>query len=190
MNVALRRPRMTRDEFLAWAEVQEAKYEFDGFDAVAMTRPLVNHGRAVVNLLVALKTRLAGTGCEPLAEAGVATIGDAVRYPDVLVTCARVPGTARLVEAPVVVFEVLSPTSGRTDRIDKLREYWAVPSIRRYVLIERTSAAMTVFGRADVVTDWTASALTAGETLDLPELGIGVPVDEIFAGLDLPTETA
>jgi hypothetical protein len=37
MNVVLRTPRMTRDEFLTWAEVQRARYEFDGFVPVAMT---------------------------------------------------------------------------------------------------------------------------------------------------------
>jgi hypothetical protein len=43
MNIALRRP-MTQEEFLAWAEAQEERYEFDGFQPVAMTGGTNNHG--------------------------------------------------------------------------------------------------------------------------------------------------
>ena len=42
MNVALRKPRMTREEFFAWAQIQGARYEFDGFQPVAMTGASVN----------------------------------------------------------------------------------------------------------------------------------------------------
>src|SRR5271156_2605795 len=143
MSIALRTRRMTRDAFLDWAEAQEARYEFDGFAPVAMTGGNVQHSRMIRNVPVALASRLVGSGCESMGpEAGVATIGDAVRYPDALVTCSKVAGEARLVPGVVVVFEVLSPTSGRTDRIEKLREYRAVSSIRRYVILEQTGIGL------------------------------------------------
>ncbi len=186
MNVALRQPLMTRDQFLDWAQAQEGRYEFDGFQPVAMTGGSNNYSATCQNIWFALRTRLRGTGCEVLGpDAGLATVGDAVRYPDALVTCAKVPGTARLVPGAVVVFEVVSPTSGRTDRIDKLREYRAVPSIRRYVILEHLSAGLTSFSRNDGTANWTAIALTEDETLDLPELGIAVPVQEFYEGVDL-----
>ncbi len=116
MSTALRQPRMTREEFFAWAQVQNIRYEFDGFEPVAMTGGTANHSQITQNILVALRTRLRGSQCRPLGpDAGVATVGDAVRYPDALVTCAKVPGDARTIPGVVVVFEVLSPTSGRTD---------------------------------------------------------------------------
>jgi Uma2 family endonuclease len=80
---------------------------------------------------------------------------------------------------------VLSPTSGRTDRIDKLREYRAVPSIRRYVILEHGSIGLTVFARADGQEDWTAVALTAEDTLHIPEIGIEIPVAEFYEDTDL-----
>lgn len=178
---------MTRDQFLDWVQAQEGRYEFDGFRPVAMTGGTANHSRTYQNISFALHTRLRGTGCEVLGlNAGLATAGNAVRYPDALVTCAKFPGTALLVPGVVVVFEVLSPTSGRTDRIDKLREYRAVPSIRRYVVLEHLSAALTVFSRIDGTADWTAIALTADDILDMPEIGIAVPVSEFYEGVDLP----
>ena len=91
MTIALREPQMTRAQFFAWAEAQDARYEFDGVQPVAMTGGSVNHSQITLNIHFALRTRLRGIGCRPLGpDAGVATIGDAVRYPDALVTCTRV----------------------------------------------------------------------------------------------------
>ncbi|MDA8249468.1 MAG: Uma2 family endonuclease [Rhodospirillales bacterium] len=186
MNIALHKPQMTRAQFFAWAEAQDTRYEFDGFQPVAMTGGSVNHSVMTNNIHRALYARLKGSGCRPLGpDAGVATVDDAVRYPDALVTCTRVTGTARTVEGVVVVFEVLSPTSGRTDRIVKLREYRAVPSIRRYVILEHASIGLTVFARADGDAAWTATALTAEDTLPMPEIGIEIPVAEFYEDVDL-----
>ncbi len=186
MNVALRQPLMTREQFFDWAQAQEKRYEFDGFQPVAMTGGTNNHSAICQNIWFALRTRLRGTNCEVLGpDAGLATVGDAVRYPDALVTCAKFPGSALLVPGAIIVFEVLSPTSGRADRIDKLREYRAVPSIRRYVILEHLSADLTAFSRVDGTADWTAIALTVDETLDMPELGIAIPVHEFYESVDL-----
>ena len=187
MNVALRQPSMTRDQFFDWAQAQEERYEFDGFQPVAMTGGSNNHSIICHNIWSALRTRLRGSGCRVLGpDAGLATVGDAVRYPDALVTCAKVPGTERLVPGVVAVFEVLSPTSGRADRISKSIEYRAVPSIRRYAILEYRSADLTVFSRNDGTADWTATALTSDKTLDIPELGIAVLVQEFYEDVDLP----
>ncbi len=119
-------------------------------------------------------------------DAGVATIGNAVRYPDAVVSCTKTPGSAHLVQEPVVVFEVLSPTSGRVDRIEKVREYAAIPSIRRYLILEHANIGVTVFERARADEMWRASTLTADETLRLPEIGIEIAVAELYQDVDLP----
>ncbi len=189
MNVALRKPRMTREQFFAWAQARDERYEFDGFEPVAMTGGSVNHSQITQNVAFALRTRLQGSGCRPLGpDAGVATIGDTVRYPDALVTCTKTPGAAHLVEGVVVVFEVISPTSGRIDRIVKVREYRTVPSIRRYVILEHTSIGLTVLERATATGDepWRATALTGEDTLQMPEIGIEIPVAELYENVDLP----
>ncbi len=189
MNIALRKPRMTRQQFFDWAQTQDLRYEFDGFQPVAMTGGTVNHSQMTQNIHFALRTRLLGSACRPLGpDAGVATVGDAVRYPDAVVTCTKNPGTSHLVESPVVVFEVLSPTSGRIDRILKLREYRAVPSIRRYIILEHASIGLTVFERSAGDKDWRATALTAGDMLQMPEFGIEIPVAEFYDGVDLPED--
>ena len=176
---------MTREAFLDWAALQNGRHEFDGFQPVAMTGGTRDHSQICQNIYAALRARLRGTGCVPLGpDAGVATIGDAVRYPDALVTCTKGPGSDRVVPGAVVVFEVLSPTSGRTDRIDKLREYQAVPSIRRYVILEHGSVGLAVHARARGEDAWTATALTEGDVLQMPEIGIEVPVVEFYEETD------
>jgi Uma2 family endonuclease len=90
----------------------------------------------------------------------------------------------------VVVFEVLSPTSGRPDRIVKLREYRAVPTIRCYVDVEHNNAGLTMFTRQRQDEDWTARALTIEDTLQLTEIGIAVPVAEFYEDVDLPETEA
>lgn len=187
MNVALRQRSMTRDQFLQWVQTQEGRHEFDGFQPVAMTGGTRNHSRTCQNIYLALGSRLRDTGCDVLGpDAGFATVGDAVRYPDALVTCTNSPGTTLLIPGVVVVFEVLSPSSDRADRIEKVQEYRAVASIRRYVVLEYRSVGLTVFSRSNGPTDWTATTLTAEDTLDMPELGIAVPVQEFYRGVDLP----
>jgi Uma2 family endonuclease len=187
MSVVLRRPGMTRDEFFAWAEADGGRWEFDGFAPVAMTGGNLSHSQIGVNLVTALRTRLRGAPCRPLGpDAGLATIGDTVRYPDALVTCTKFPGEARVVPGVVVVFEVLSPTSGRVDRIVKLREYRAVPTIRRYVIPEYASAELTVFTRNAAEADWVAVPLAAEDMLRMPEIGIEIPVAELYEDVEFP----
>ena len=186
MNVIRRHRTMTREEFFPWANAQNTRHEFDGFQPVAMTGGTFNHSLICHNIALSLGTRLKGSDCQVLSDAGLATIGDAVRYSDALVTCSKVPGTALVIPGVLLAFEVLSPSSGRTDRIEKLREYHAVASIRRYVILEYASIGLTVFSRHDGEADWLAMSLTGEDTLQLPEIKTAVPVAEFYSGVDLP----
>jgi Uma2 family endonuclease len=191
MNVIRRTPRMTRDAFLDWADAQAVRYEFDGFAPVAMTGGMRDHSRICQNIYAALRSRLQGNGCEALGpDAGVATLGDAVRYPDALVTCTGGSGSDRLIPGVVVVFEVLSPTSGRNDRIVKVREYAAVDSIRRYVIVESTGVGLTVLERATPDEAWRTTVLTSDDILHLSEIGIEIPVAELYDGIAFPDDEA
>lgn len=186
MNIALRKPRMTRDEFFDWAEAQDRRYEFDGFEPVAMVGGTINHSRISHNIYAALRARLQGTGCEPLGhDAGVATIGNAVRYPDALITCTRTAGTDRLARGVAVVFEVISPGDARVDRITKVREYLAVPSIHTYVIVEQSGVGLTVLRRQQD-DSWRAETLTAEDVLRLQSPDLAIPVAEFYEDVDLP----
>ena len=183
MNVALRKP-MTQEEFFVWAEGQEGRYEFDGFQPVAMTGGTNNHGLIAGNLYFQLKLRLRGGPCVPMLPegGGVATIGSKVRYPEAVVTCSPVPGDERLIPDPVVVFEVVSPSSVRTDQVIKLLEYQTVLSIKRYVLIEQHETLVTVHSR-QYDEPWNTDTLVGGGVISLPEIGIEIPVVDLYDGV-------
>ena len=186
MNVALRQP-WSQEQFFAWAEAQRERHEFDGFQPVAMTGGTIRHAVVMRNLHRALDARLGSSPCQRLGpDAGVATMATAVRYPDALVTCTPLDLGARTVPGVVIVFEVISPGTSRTDRILKVREYAAVPSIRRYVMLETTITGLTVLERERPDKQWRTTTLTNDEVLHLPEIGIELPLAELYAGVTFP----
>ena len=88
----------------------------------------------------------------------------------------------------MVVFEVLSPTSGCIDRIVKVREYAAVPSIRRYVIIESSSVGLTVLERSTPDQVWQTTVLANDDLLRMPEIGIEIPVAELYEDIAFPDD--
>lgn len=186
MNVALRKP-WTQEQFFSWAERQDTRYEFDGFQPVAMTGGSNNASAIGVNLILALGNRLRGSGCRPLGpDAGVETVDHAIRYPDALVTCSKFNGTDKSVPGVVVIFEVVgsTPDANRRDRITKVREYAAVSSIRRYVILESSGVGLTVMERSSPDQVWQTTVLTGEDILRMPEIDIEIPVAEIYEGIE------
>jgi Uma2 family endonuclease len=184
MNVALRQP-MTLAQFLAWEERQELRYEFDGFQPVAMTGGTDAHEAIGGTLRAILRERLAGKPCRVRGPSMKIEVVGRIRYPDAFVYCTPVRPKNTVIRDPVVVFEVLSPGTSRTDRIDKLREYQATASIQRYIILEQDSIAATVFSRHG--SGWMAGALTEGDVLQMPEIGIELPLADIYADVPLAT---
>ena len=144
MNLAVRKP-MTLAEFLAWEERQEQRYEFDGSEPVAMAGGTATHADIQANITTALRSRLRGKPCKFYGSDLKILVGDSSsRYPDGMVVCSPVAPTATAVRDPVVIFEVLSPSTAAKDRIVKAREYQATPSVQRYVMLEQERVGATV----------------------------------------------
>ena len=188
MNVALRKP-MTTEDFFTWVEGRDGRYEFDGVQPVAMSPCTNNHGTIADKLNLELAQRLAGSPCQSRSPqgGGVATTGGKVRSPEATVTCSKIRGRDRLIPNPVIVFEVISESTRRIDQIDKLREYHAVPSIKRYVIIEQIGVAVTVHSRVGNE-PWATLPYGKGDVLDLPEIGIQLPVDLLYETVDFNEE--
>jgi Uma2 family endonuclease len=184
MNVALQKP-WNPERFLAWAETQEERYEFDGVRPVAMMGGNARHNRITTNIHAVLRSRLRGTPCSYYGpDLGVQTVGSKIRYPDALITCTKFRDTEKLAPNVIVVFEVVSPTSGGLDRIEKVREYEGASSILRYVIVESSMAGVQVLHRDNGGSPWTVHALTRDDVLALPEIGIEFPVAEIYEDIE------
>lgn len=186
MNVALRKT-MTLQQFLAWEDRQELRYEFDGFQPVAMVGGTVAHSSIQRNILVALGTRLRGKPCQPHGSHLKILVAGSIRYPEAFVVCTPVSSDAKVVTEPVFVFEVLSPGSANNDLVVKNAEYRATPSIQRYIVLQQTHAGATVFARKGE--DWVAEPLSGEDAvLRMLEIGIEVPLAEFYADVTLVGE--
>ena len=183
MNVALRKP-MTVEQFLAWEEGQELRYEFDGVQPIAMAGGTAAHSAIQRNVLYSLTGRLRGMPCQPHGSELKIAVAGRIRYPEAFVVCTPVPPRSKVVSDPVVVFEVFSDGTANDDLVIKNAEYRATPSIRRYVILQQTHAGAIVFARKG--DDWITELVSGDEAvLRMPEVGIEIPLAEFYVDVDL-----
>ena len=180
MSSALRKL-MTLEEFLAWEEREELRWEFDGFAPVAMTGGTVGQGLIQTNLIRELGNRLRGGPWRVLGSHVKIAVAASIRYPDAFVVCTPTPRGATVITDPVVVFEVLSPSTASVDRIVKNQEYRDTPSIQRYVMLEQDRLGAIVFSREH--DDWVGHVLAGDAVLALPELRIELNLAELYEGV-------
>lgn len=174
---------MSPDEFLAWEAGQELKWEFDGFQPVAMTGGTKAHAVVQANLLTAMTNRLRGKPCRAYGNGLKVQTGLRCRYPDASVSCTPFPDSKMVVAEPVVIFEVLSVGIAGDDRTVKLAEYQSLPSVRCYVMLEQDRVFATVITRTDTGWDYALAGLDG--TLAMPEIGVEIPMAELYDGLAL-----
>jgi len=182
MSQAQSRP-MTPSEFLIWETDQELKWEFDGFQPVAMTGGTRAHAVVQANLITALTNRLHGMRCQAYGSDLKIQTGLGYRYPDASVSCTPFPDSETLVAAPVVIFEVLSASTAGDDRTIKLAEYKSLSSVRRYVMLEQDRVFATVITRTD--TGWDHALAGPDGVLAMPEIDVEIPMAELYEGLAL-----
>jgi Uma2 family endonuclease len=187
MQLALTKP-MTREQFLAWEERQEPRYEFDGFQPLAMTGGTATHSRLQRNIAIAVGGRLRGMPCEFHGSDLKIETARGFRYSDGFVVCSPVARDATVVHDPVVIFEVLSDSTARTDLVTKNQEYAAIETMRRYIVLAQDEIAGTVFER--IGDDWVGHLLPADSVLRMPEIGIEVPLTELYDGVGFPVADA
>ena len=174
---------MTPDEFLAWEAGQELKWEFDGFQPVAMTGGTRAHSVIQANLVTALTNRLHGKPCRAYGSDLKVQSGVSYRYPDASVSCTAFPDSVTIVAEPVVIFEVLEAGIAGDDRTVKLAEYKSLPSVRRYIKVEPDRMFASVITRSD--TGWDHALAGPNGKLAMPEIGVEIPMAELYDGLTL-----
>lgn len=142
------------------------------------------HNYIIQNLSTGLRERLRSQGspCRTLIESFRLRDSptDSSTLPDVIVHCRPLePGAASLSD-PTVLVEVMSEGSKARDRFEKWAVYQKLPSLRHYVLVERDRAHIEIFDRAGEV--WSGVRILDGlaAELDLPAIGVGVPLAEIY----------
>jgi Uma2 family endonuclease len=185
-------PKMTVDQFLDWWDEQpgDQRYELANGEVFAMSRESVEHARLKAAAWLALREgiRRAGLPCEAIIDGpGVAIPDYSYFVPDVIVVCGeRLDGDASLVEAPVVVVEVLSPSTRVFDVEYKLSYYFAKPSLQHYLIVDGKSRVVVHHKRTGDAEALTQIVREGEITLDPPGLRVAfadfIPAGDAAAG--------
>ena len=154
---------MSLDEFLAWEREQPERHEFDGFTVTAMTGASMAHVTITMNLAFGLRQGLRGTGCRPLSSDAKVIAGGSVRYPDIAVTCQPIVDRDDIVPEPVLIIEVLSPSTERVDHGRKKLDYFATPSVRQYAMVEQDERLVDLYTRSEA--GWINEVITGASVL-------------------------
>jgi Uma2 family endonuclease len=174
---------MTRTEYRAWSERQpNGRFErIDGV-VVAMAPERIEHNDRKMLAWQTLRraVRDAGLPCHVNGNGMTVEVGESDYEPDAVLYCGeRLPPGTTAVPNPLVIVEVLSPSTSATDRAWKLREYFRFPSARHYLIVWADTQQVVHHRRNDTGAIET-TVLTSGEIrLDPP--GIAITVEEIYA---------
>jgi Uma2 family endonuclease len=87
------------------------------------------------------------------------------------------------IQAPYIVFEVLSPRTHNYDRIEKFARYLRCSSLEAYIMVSYDEPFVEVYRRA---TGWRQERFTAGQAIKLDPIDLELPVDTIYKGISLP----
>jgi Uma2 family endonuclease len=177
--------RMTVAEFLRWDDGTDIRYELVGGLPVAMAPPLRAHRMLSVRLAARLEPSLPPQ-CSAEHEAGIARpeVDDACYIADLVVSCTPTPDTEQLVRNPLLIIEILSPSTANFDRQVKVPEYRRIASVAEILLIDSRSIFAEVQRRADE--HWLHELVQGPEAiLTLVSVGLTVQLGELYRGLDL-----
>ncbi|MBL8669191.1 MAG: Uma2 family endonuclease [Alphaproteobacteria bacterium] len=174
-------PRMSLAAFLEWDDGTDARYELLQGRIVAMAPSSDRHAAIVIKLGTALSRRLKPP-CLAYVEGGAspATADDTYFLPDVMVSYTP-PTGAPIVRDPLLVSEILSPSTRTHDRGNKLPLYQEMPSVMHVLLLDQDRRRVEHFRRS--ARGWEQTTHLAGGTLALDALGFEVAVDEIYEGI-------
>jgi len=191
MGLPAEKHAMTLEEFLAWEADQPERWEFFHGEAFMMAGGSDVHNVIGLNTAFALRAAFRGTPCNVfmsdvrlrLAEA------DNLFYPDVFVTCSDADRERRqLKEEPVLIAEVLSPSTEAYDRGGKFAAYRRFPGLKTVLFLSQDRTHAECYSRT-AEGDWLLTE-AGGEaaSLALPAFGFTLALAELYQ--DLPADPA
>lgn len=180
--------RMDNKAFLQWVQGREGRFELEnGRVMQQMTGGSRNHSLLIGRIAAAYVARL-----DPAAWAVLPTdlgveIGDSVRFPDVMIERAGMDGKALSSSEPVVLFEVLSPSSVLRDLKTKLSEYTTLSSLEAYIVASQDEPILWIWQRsrdsARAFPPEPQEINGRSEAVSIDILGVTVPLAELYRGI-------
>ena len=174
---------MTVDQYLPWALAQGGRWELIEGRPVKMPFETLYHVRVKFFVCLALMEAVEASGLELHALSDGATVRIDPRNanePDSLVHAGpERPGEDLEVPDPVIVVEVISPTSGQRDKVFKRADYFSLPSVAHYLIVDPVARTVQHLQRADQP-DGDGRLLAESDTLILSPPGLKVDVRRCF----------
>ena len=174
---------MTIDEYLPWAVSHGGRWELIDGRPVKMPSETLGHIDAKAYVWLALKEIVEGSGLDlhVLNDGATVRIDERnANEPDCLVYAGeRLPDRTIEIPAALIVVEVISPTSGSRDKTRKRRDYFSLPSIEHYLIVDPEGRTVLHFDRDNWVGD--GRLLGEGEAVLLAPPGIELPVRRCFS---------
>lgn len=183
--MALAQQKMTLEEFLAWEEQQPERHEYFRGEVFAMVGGRRTHERIIANLVRRMGNHLDASPCQVFGAGLKLEIADnTILYPDLMVTCDRADlSAATAIHAPILVIEVLSPSTQSYDRSQKFALYRRLASLQEYILVDPETRRIDGFRRrADG--RWVLHDMSQDEVMDCASVGCKVALADIFQGLE------
>lgn len=173
---------MSRQAFRKWSEGQTGRYERIAGEPVSMSPERVVHARLKARVWRALdrEIRAAALPCEALPDGITVEVGEDTDYePDAVVNCGPpLPDDAVAASNPVIVVEVLSPSTSADDFAGKLADYFRVPSVLHYLIVRTRRREVIHHHRGEDGVVITRTHAAGAVRLDPP--GISIAVEEIY----------
>ena len=185
--------RYTVEEYLAFERAsRDVKHEYYDGEIFAMAGASLPHNLVVGNLVTALNQRLRDRDCMVCpSDMRVQSPTGLYSYPDVSIVC----GTPELADEhndtllnPLIVIEVLSPSTEAYDRGKKFGHYKTISSLREYVLVAQDRTAIDHFARQDDGRWLMTSVNDLSSELVMPALDVAVSSGDVYAKVDFPPE--
>jgi len=178
---------LTVGEFLDSCPNDQRHYHlFDGV-IVAMAPPAFPHQVIAAELTaeIVLAVRANLPGCSVHSQAGIAPHGVGGRdhfETDITVTCEPLSASYRgIISAPLLIVEVLSPSTDRDDVFVKLPAYQRIASLQEILYVETERVGATVYRRTG--DNWATIAVGERDRLRLDTIGLDIPLADLYRGV-------
>ncbi|SMF93435.1 Endonuclease, Uma2 family (restriction endonuclease fold) [Methylomagnum ishizawai] len=188
---AVRQVLLSEAEYLALEAQSRVRHEYVDGQVYAMAGGSQRHNRIALNVASSLLSALRGKPYRVFMSDVKLKIArdNAYYYPDVMVACGaaeRIAGDENSLDDPVLVVEVLSPSTETTDRREKLAAYRRLPTVQEYVLVNQDSQQVEIYRREGDI-GWVYLSYEAGETVELKSVGLDMPIAAWYEGTDIVT---
>jgi Uma2 family endonuclease len=173
---------MTIAEFLEWDDGTNRRYQLVDGVPVMMAPTLEAHGELAINIGAEIRSRLRPP-CRVIGEAGVTISArkDTFYVADLAITCAPRMASRRMVAEPVVIVEVLSPSTGPVDRWRKVADYRTLPSVEAIVVAFADERRIELQRRS--ADGWRVEDLIGQAELELPRCAPPIPLEALYRNL-------